>query len=122
MLNFKLFLFAALALFAFSSMAAVTGKFNIASKYTVEKIVNGKKTTEEQRNTISHQKELKSDKVLDRMVKDFGTWSSGEFKCSKSVAGSIYNVQATKVYKNKDESTTANNRAKTIINSHTQDE
>jgi hypothetical protein len=124
MYNLKLFLFAVVALFALSAFAEVTGKFNIVSKYKYEKVgKDGKKTIEEQRNPVAYQKSgLKSDKTLDRMVADFGTWSKGEFKCSKGRAGSIYNVEATVVFDSKDKSNAANTRAKQIINSHASDE
>jgi hypothetical protein len=49
-------------------------------------------------------------------------WSNGEFKCTKGRAGSIYNVEATVTFDNKDKSNEANNRAKRIINNHANDE
>lgn len=124
MYNLKFFLFAVVALFAFSAIADVTGKFNIVSKYKFEKVgKDGKKTTEEQRNPVAYEKKgLKSDKTLEKMVADFGTWSGGEFKCSKGRAGNIYNVEATVVFSSKDKSNAANTRAKQIINSHASEE
>lgn len=123
MYSFKVILFAVFALLAVSAIADVTGKFNIVSKYKVEKVVNGKKTITEQRNPMGFEnKKLKSDKTLTKMVKDFKTWSNGEYLCSKAKIGSIYNVAATRVYNNKNESNDANNRAKAIIVSHQSEE
>jgi hypothetical protein len=52
------------------------------------------------------------------MVADLGTWSNGQFKCSKGRAGNIYNVEAPVVFSNKDKSNAANTRGKQIINSY----
>ncbi|KAK8100481.1 hypothetical protein PG999_010855 [Apiospora kogelbergensis] len=123
MQGFKVIFFAIFAILTAGVIADVTGKFNIVSKYKAEKVVNGKKTTVEQRNPILYEKKgLKSDKTLDALVKNFNDWSGGEFNAKKARAGSLYNVEATKVYKNKDDSTAANNRAKKVINDNAQKE
>ncbi|KAK6821070.1 hypothetical protein PG987_015470 [Apiospora arundinis] len=109
MLGFKIVFFAVMAMLT-ACVIAETGKFNIASKYKVTK--NGK--TEEQRNTILYTKD--GIKSLDAYVKHLHDWSGGEFNCKKSRHGSLYNVEATKVYDNKDGSVAANNRAKSVIN------
>jgi hypothetical protein len=50
-------LFAVVALFVFSTMADVTGKFNIVSKYKFEKVgKDAKKTIQEQRNPVAYKK------------------------------------------------------------------
>jgi hypothetical protein len=124
MYSSKLIFLAVFALLATLAIADVTGKFNIVSKYKHEKTdKNGHKTIEEIRNPLLYEKKnLKSDKTLSKMVKDFGTWSNNEFHCSKARNGPAYNVAATQVYANKDASTAANNKAKQIINSHANDE
>ncbi|OAA43256.1 hypothetical protein NOR_04623 [Metarhizium rileyi] len=122
MYSFKIALFAVLALLAVSTIADVTGRFNIVSKYKYTKThPDGHKTTEEQRNPVAYEnKKLKSDKTLEKFVKDFGTWSNHEFTCTKKARQ--YNVEAAHVYDNKDASNAANQRAKQIINSHAKEE
>lgn len=122
MYGIKVALFAVFALLAVSAIADVTGRFNIVSKYKYIKThPDGHKTTEEQRNPVAYEnKKIKSDKTLEKFVKDFGTWSNGEFKCSKKARN--YNIEATRVYDNKDASNAANQRAKQVINNHKSDE
>jgi hypothetical protein len=88
---FRSTLFLLFALLSACAVASVTGKFNIASKYNIQKhLPNGTIITEVKRNPVLYQKEVKSQKTLDKMVREFSRWSHNEFNCKKADRASSY--------------------------------
>lgn len=119
----KSIFFLLFALLSAYAIADITGKFNIVSEYYIQKTLpDGTKVTQSQRNPVLFQKTLKSERTLAKLVQNFPSWSNGEYLCTKAVAGPSYNVKATHVFKNKSESDDANQRAKSVINQHRNDE
>ncbi|KAG6176898.1 hypothetical protein E4U46_008196 [Claviceps purpurea] len=123
MFAFKLFLFAALAFLASITLAEVTGKFSAGSFYMQPKTDQHGHT----QNVRTHQSwqfqvKVKSQRTLEKMSREFGTWSGQEFKCAINKYGTFYDVTATRDYPNRNAALDANQRARSILNAHKNEE
>ncbi|KAG6302185.1 hypothetical protein E4U45_002928 [Claviceps purpurea] len=123
MFAIKLFFFAALAVLASVTLAEVTGKFNVASYYTQPQTdQHGHTKTVRTHQSWQFQTKVKSQKTLDKLVHEFGAWSGHEFTCKKGRHGPSYNIVATRDYPNKNDALASNQRARSVVNNHKNEE
>ncbi|KAI0837989.1 hypothetical protein F5Y06DRAFT_296988 [Hypoxylon sp. FL0890] len=120
MFSVKVIFFAVFAFLAANVIAAgTTVRFNCVGKW-YQKDAHGKKTVK--REPKNYQTEVADIKVMDEFVKDFGTWSNGDFSCKKSRHGdNLYNVETNHVGETKADATNQVSEMQRIINAHKND-
>ncbi|KAG6285335.1 hypothetical protein E4U46_005960 [Claviceps purpurea] len=123
MFAFKVFLFAALAFLASITLAEVTGKINVSSFYMQPNTdQHGNKKSVRTHQSWQFQVKVKSQNTLDKMTHEFGTWSGHEFTFTLNDRGTFYDVRATRDFPNRSAALDANQRARTILNAHKNEE